>query len=107
MVSTIGNSTIGNTAQSIQQYVKSDSIKGESEKTTGSSTPTPTATEKVDLSANAKEIQRIKQIVDQTPEIRQEKVLDLKRQIEGGAYTINSGGIADKMLAGSRIDFNI
>jgi negative regulator of flagellin synthesis FlgM len=89
-------------AQMIQQYQKVDSVKIEGEKpaTAGAAI----ATERVDLSNKAKDIQKIKQVLDQTPEVREEKVQELKRQIESGSYAINPGRIADKMLGESLID---
>ena len=89
-------------AQMIQQYQKIDSVKNEGEKPVGAGATI--ATERVDLSSKAKDIQKIKQVLEQIPEIREEKVQELKRQIESGSYAINSGRIADKMLGESLID---
>ena len=89
-------------AQMIQQYQKIDAVKIESEKTVTSGNPI--ATERVDLSSEAKDIQKIKQILDQTPDVREEKIQELRQQIEKGSYLINSGMIADKMLGESLID---
>jgi len=89
-------------AQMIQQYQKIDSVKNEGEKPVAAGATI--ATERVDLSNKAKDIQKIKQVLDQTPEVREEKVQELKRQIESGSYAINPGRIADKMLGESLID---
>ena len=89
-------------AKMIQQYQKIDSVKNEDEKPVVSGATI--ATERVDLSNKAKDIQKIKQVLEQTPEVREEKVQELKRQIESGSYVINPGGIADKMLGESLID---
>jgi negative regulator of flagellin synthesis FlgM len=88
-------------AQSIQQYQKTELTKNEADKQVG---VTAMAIERVNLSSKAKHIQQIKQIVDQTPEIREEKVMDLKNQIESGSYTVNSEKIAEKMVGESLID---
>ena len=87
--------------QVIQQYQKGELPKNEAEKPIGAA---PTATEKVDLSTRARDIQRIKQIVDQTPDIREEKVLELKCQIDNGKYAVNTDKIAEKMVGESLID---
>lgn len=87
--------------QAIQQYQKGELPKNEADKPIGAAS---TVTEKVDLSARARDIQRIKQIVDQTPDIREEKVLELKRQIDDGKYTVNSEKIAEKIVGESLID---
>jgi negative regulator of flagellin synthesis FlgM len=92
-------------AQMIQQYQKIDSVKNEGEKPTTAGVTI--AAERVDLSNKAKDIQKIKQVLDQTPEVREEKVQELKRQIENGSYAINPGRIADKMLGESLIDIMV
>jgi negative regulator of flagellin synthesis FlgM len=89
-------------AQMIQQYQKSEPVRSEGNKP--ASGGAAVATERVDLSNKAKDIQKIKQVLDQTPEVREEKVQELRRQIESGSYAINSGIIADKMLGESLID---
>ena len=60
--------------------------------------------EKVTLSARAGDIQQIKNAVARLPEIREEKVQELKSQIEKGTYNTNSAGIAKKMVGESLID---
>ena len=87
--------------QVIQQYQKNELTKNEADKPIGAA---PAVTETVDLSASARDIQKIKQIVDQTPDIREEKVLELKRQIDSGNYKVNSEKIAEKMVGESLID---
>jgi negative regulator of flagellin synthesis FlgM len=89
-------------AQMIQQYQKIDSVKNDGGKPVNAGATI--ATERVDLSNKAKDIQKIKQVLEQTPEIREEKVQELKHQIETGNYTINPAKIADKMLGESLID---
>jgi negative regulator of flagellin synthesis FlgM len=90
------------TAQGIQQYQKSDQVRNEGEKAvTGG---VAVATERVDLSAKAKEFQQIRQILDQTPDVRDDKVQELKDRIQSGNYTVDSGKIAAKMLGESLID---
>jgi negative regulator of flagellin synthesis FlgM len=97
MISKIKNMS----AQSIQQYQKAELTKNETDKQIG---VTAMATERVDLSNKAKHIQQIKQILDQTSEIREEKVMDLKNRIESGSYRVNSEKIAEKMVGESLID---
>lgn len=85
----------------IQQYQKNELTKNDADKQIGA----PSAlTEKVNLSARAKDIQQIRQILDQTADIREDKVLELKRQIDSGNYKINAEKIAEKMVGESLID---
>jgi negative regulator of flagellin synthesis FlgM len=89
-------------AQALQQYQKSDPVKNDGEKSVGAGATT--TTEKVDLSAKAKDILRIKQIMDQTPDVREAKVQELKRQIDSGTYTVDTDKVADKMVGEALID---
>jgi negative regulator of flagellin synthesis FlgM len=86
---------------SIQQYQKNEITKNEADKQIGAS---PAAIEKVNLSTRAKDIQQIRQILDQTPDIREDKVLELKRQIDSENYRIDAEKIAEKMVGESIID---
>jgi negative regulator of flagellin synthesis FlgM len=98
MVSAIKDTT----AQGIQQYQKSDPVINEGAKpVSGGAT---VATERVNLSAEAKDFQRIRQILDDTPDVREEKVRELKDRIESGNYAVDSGKVAAKMLGESLID---
>jgi len=85
----------------IQQYQKNELMKNEADKPTGAASA---VTEKVNLSTRAKEIQQIRQILDQTPDVREDKVLELKRLIDSGNYRINPEEIAEKMAGESLID---
>lgn len=60
--------------------------------------------ETVALSSHSKDFVHIKKSVDQLPEIREEKVNELKTQIEKGVYNIQSDKIAEKMVGESLID---
>ena len=55
-------------------------------------------TDKVEISEAAKEIQEVRKQLDNTPDVRSEKVEQLKNQIENGTYEIKSEEIAEKML---------
>jgi len=55
-------------------------------------------TDKVEISEAAKEIQEVRKQLDNTPDVRTEKVEQLKNQIENGTYEIKSEEIAEKML---------
>jgi negative regulator of flagellin synthesis FlgM len=90
-------------AQVIQQYQKNEPTKNEADKPIGAAQAVA-VTETVDLSTRAKDIQQIRQIIDQTPDIREEKVVELKRQIDSGTYTVNSEKSAEKMVGESLID---
>jgi negative regulator of flagellin synthesis FlgM len=98
MITKINDST----AQMIQQYQKSEPVRSEGDKPAGGGTAI--TTEKVELSTKAQEYQRIRQILDQVPDVREEKVQELKTRIESGNYQIDAGKLATKMLGESLID---
>ncbi len=66
-------------------------------------TDAPKAEDRVSLSTNARDIQITKNAVEASPEIREETVQDVKKDVEAGNYKINSDKIADKIV-GSNID---
>ncbi len=52
----------------------------------------------VQISSKAKELGELKQIIQQMPEIRTEKVEALKKAIQEGTYQVDSLKIAGKIL---------
>ncbi len=58
----------------------------------------PAGTDRVELSANSTDVQKIKEVLDATPSVRTEKVQALKEQIERGEYQVDSRKVAEKML---------
>lgn len=56
------------------------------------------ATDQVHLSEKAKEISRLKKIIEEMPEIRTEKVEALKKAIADGQYRIDPLALAGKIL---------
>jgi negative regulator of flagellin synthesis FlgM len=88
--------------QVIHQYQKSELAKAGAEKPMG--TAQSVATEKVDISTTAKDIHRAKQAIEALPDIREEKVQELKRQIEADTYSVNTDKLAQKIVGESLID---
>jgi negative regulator of flagellin synthesis FlgM len=86
-------------SQAIQQYNASKSVRPEAR---NSAAPPPG--EKVELSSDVKDLQYIKKAVDELPDVREDKVLDLKKQIQEGTYNVNGEKIAQKMLGESLLD---
>ena len=52
----------------------------------------------VNLSQTLKETQLIKEIISSEPDIREDKVFELKEKIESGKYTIDNDAVADKLV---------
>lgn len=56
------------------------------------------ASEQIDLSAKAKEIQQALEIVKNTPDIRTDKVNRIRTEITAGRYQVDNEAVAEKIL---------
>ncbi|MGB5984289.1 MAG: flagellar biosynthesis anti-sigma factor FlgM [Desulfobacterales bacterium] len=67
---------------------------------TPQTTPPPAQVKKdaVTLSAHAKEISRAQQALNEVPDVNQERVNELKNQVENGTYQMDPGRIASALL---------
>jgi negative regulator of flagellin synthesis FlgM len=82
----------------VQQYQKTDNVAG------SNIINNPSPEEKVNLSTTAKEVQKIRRAIDELPDVREEKILDLKNRIEQGTYKVDAEKIAEKMVGESLLD---
>ena len=60
------------------------------------------AKDDVSFSSVAKDLVVAKKSVDAIPDVRMDKVNDIKSQIEAGQYNISASQVADKLLSQSR-----
>ena len=60
--------------------------------------------ETVSLASAAKEVQQIKSAIEALPDVREEKVTQLKDRIEEGTYNVSGEKIAEKMIGDSLLD---
>jgi flagellar biosynthesis anti-sigma factor FlgM len=56
------------------------------------------------LSGESKETQKAREIIDSMPDIREEKVLAIKKSIDDGTYTVNGDTIASNIIESALID---
>jgi negative regulator of flagellin synthesis FlgM len=89
-------------AQVVPQYQKSDSYTASSDKPAANTAAKPE--EKVDLSTMAKNIQQAKNALSKLPDVREEKVQEIKSQVEKGTYNVSGEKIAGKMVEESIVD---
>jgi len=54
--------------------------------------------DKISLSGKAQEINELKALINDLPDIRTEKVEELKKAIDAGSYNIDSYKVAEKIL---------
>ena len=52
----------------------------------------------VNLSPALREAQAVKELISSQPDVREEKVAELKQRIESGRYEIDHMAVADKMV---------
>jgi len=90
------------TAVMVQQYQRSDNQAAGAEKPNNNTAGKPE--EKVDLSTQAKEIQQARIALSRLPDVREEKVQEIRSQVEKGTYEVNEEKIAGKMVGESIVD---
>lgn len=61
-------------------------------------TETPARRDQVEISETAKELQRIKTLVDQPAPGRAERIEEIRKAIEAGSYEVKSNQVADKII---------
>ena len=59
---------------------------------------TALSADRVELSAGSLEVQKAKDILEQTPDVRADRVQALKEEIARGEYQVNPYRLADKMM---------
>jgi negative regulator of flagellin synthesis FlgM len=60
--------------------------------------------DKVELSVQSKEMQKVYGVLQMTPDVRDEKVSALKESIQQGQYQIDGEAVADKIIRESILD---
>ena len=85
----------------IQQYrIQEKTAPGHEKQISGKTAPE----EKVSLSERAKDINQVKAAITEMPDVREEKVMEIKHRIETGTYRIDEGKVADKMIEECLLD---
>ena len=57
----------------------------------------------VEISDRCRELARARRAVDEAPEVRADKVADIKKRIEDGTYSVSPQMLARKLMEGSDI----
>ncbi|MBE6024482.1 MAG: flagellar biosynthesis anti-sigma factor FlgM [Cellulosilyticum sp.] len=55
--------------------------------------------DEVDFSTQAKDFAAIKKMLSDVPEVREDKVQDIKQRMENGTYNVSSEEVASKILS--------
>jgi negative regulator of flagellin synthesis FlgM len=90
------------------QYIQQNGKVGPAERNSAApATQNQVPTEdKVDLSSQSKEMNKISETLEAAPDVRAEKVDALKKQVESGQYQVNSDAVAEKMIKEFLFDRN-
>ncbi len=60
--------------------------------------PSPDIEENVEISSRAQERRSARDALSSVPEVRAQKVAEVRKKIEEGTYEVNSGKIAEKLI---------
>ena len=88
----------------IEAYVNQVQDKDKADPTVEQPEKQQAKADTVVLSDTAKQLQEAKKQLEAIPDVREDKVAQLKEQIENGTYEINEEKIADKMLKDSLLN---
>lgn len=97
-VSQPGNRPVQNSEVSSTRQTAQAAAAKKNEKTKEGSAPVATDGATATISARAREMAQAKDVASSTPDIREEKIAELKRRIAAGQYKINPEAIADRMV---------
>jgi negative regulator of flagellin synthesis FlgM len=60
--------------------------------------------DRLELSVRSREISHLEDLIRSTPDIREAKVEQVRKDIEGGTYNIKAEKIAEKIIGGNLLD---
>jgi len=81
-----------------------EAVKDTKPKPQEGTAPVPETTDKVRISDRSREIAHAQEVVRSTPEVRSDKVAELKAKIASGAYQVDASQVAEAILKGSLTD---
>jgi negative regulator of flagellin synthesis FlgM len=60
--------------------------------------------DRVELSVQSRKIQHLDELIRATPDVRDDRVEQVRRSIENGTYNVKAEQVADKILCGNAFD---
>jgi negative regulator of flagellin synthesis FlgM len=64
----------------------------------------PSNADRLELSVRSLEISHLEDLIRSTPDVREERVAQVRSEIESGTYNIKAEKIADKIIGGNLLD---
>ena len=83
---------------------KLEKVKGKGREGKSVEATAKSKTDKVSISATAKELNKLKEIVNSMPDVRTDKVEALKNSIASGSYNVKGDAVAGKLIKSSIVD---
>ena len=65
---------------------------------------TSSDSDRLELSVRSLEISHIEDLIRSTPDVREDRVNQVRSQIDSGAYNVKAEQIADKIIGGNLLD---
>ncbi len=96
------NDTNMQATQGLSSYARGETARPNPEKATEGTVPVPQ--ERIDLSGKARDVLQLQKAVTEAPEVREDKVNELKARIESGNHNVSAGDIASKIVGDSLTD---
>jgi negative regulator of flagellin synthesis FlgM len=94
----------GQQISSLDAYVKNVKEREKAPSFSGAGSHGPISQDRVVLSPEARQIQRAREQVDLLPDIREEKVAEIRARIEAGEYQVDGEKVASKMIETSLLN---
>ncbi|HEX2999136.1 MAG TPA: flagellar biosynthesis anti-sigma factor FlgM [Armatimonadota bacterium] len=88
----------------IQAHVHTVNERGEDAKQQQSAQPVPAQEDAVTLSPRAKEVQKVKQYLAAQPDVREDKVAEIRARLESGEYQVSAQELAERILQSGDLD---
>ena len=83
---------------------KPEKVKGKASEEKSGEATAKSKLDQVSLSGTAKELNKLKEIVNSIPDVRADKVETLKNFIASGSYNVKGDDIAGKLIKSSIVD---
>ena len=80
---------------------RAERANNQGQATTSSQGVRPSSSESLEISDRSRELARARQAVDAAPDVRADRVAEIKQRIEDGTYSVSPEALARKLLEGS------
>jgi flagellar biosynthesis anti-sigma factor FlgM len=60
--------------------------------------------DRLELSVRSREMSHLNELIQSTPDIREDKVAKARRELESGTYNVKAEKIAEKIVRGNQLD---